>query len=187
MIVVVDIQNLQGHWNVLWIREFIPWNVQKETAPIAGPVFQTASVCTELSAPSEAERKYHWCYIAFNSSSTGVGKAKVWLTFWTVHLFICSFAEISNGFAFRIQPEYLQKQRGTVTEKHATITPSMHKSLFLLHCASKVKKAKTAKEKNIGLNRVLSSSKQNVVSFVADFYPAAAKYQSDIKGKIPIN
>lgn len=64
----------------------------------------------------------------------------------------------------------------------------MHKSLFLLHCASKVKKAKTAKEKkNIGLNRVLSSGKQNVVSFVADFYPAAAKYQSDIKGKIPIN
>lgn len=53
----------------------------------------------------------------------------------------------------------------------------------------KLKKQKTAKEKKnlIELNRVLSSGKQNVASFVVDFYPAAAKYQSDIKGKLPVN
>lgn len=50
-----------------------------------------------------------------------------------------------------------------------------------------LKKQKLHKEKNIELNRVLSSGKQNVACFVADFYPAAAKYQSNIKGKLPIN
>jgi len=51
------------------------------------------------------------------------------------------------------------------------------------------KKAKTAKgkKKTIELNRVLSSGKQNEASFVVDFYPAAAKYQNGIKGKLPIN
>lgn len=55
----------------------------------------------------------------------------------------------------------------------------------------KLKKQNLQKEKkkkqNIELNRVLSSGKQTVASFVVDFYPAAAKYQSDIKGKLPIN
>lgn len=54
----------------------------------------------------------------------------------------------------------------------------------------KLKKQKLQKKKKknqIELNRVLSSGKQNVASFVVDFYPAAAKYQSDIKGKLPIN
>lgn len=52
----------------------------------------------------------------------------------------------------------------------------------------KLKKQELQKKKNhIELNRVLSSGKQNVASFVVDFYPAAAKYQSDIKGKLPIN
>lgn len=40
---------------------------------------------------------------------------------------------------------------------------------------------------NSWLNSVLSNDKHNEVSFVVDFYPAAAKYQSDIKGKLPIN
>lgn len=53
----------------------------------------------------------------------------------------------------------------------------------------KLKKQKLQKKKknHIELNRVLNSGKQNVASFVVDFYPAAAKYQSDIKGKLPIN
>lgn len=83
----------------------------------------------------------------------------------------------------------MQEQRETGIEKDVTITPFINKSLYLLPCAREVKKAKTAKEKKnqIELNRVLSSGKQNVASFVVDFYPAAAKYQSDIKGKLPIN
>lgn len=35
-------------------------------------------------------------------SSTKMGKANVYLSFGTVHLFTCSFAEISDGFAPRM-------------------------------------------------------------------------------------
>lgn len=46
-----------------------------------------------------------------------------------------------------MQPEYLQKRRAAVIEKHATITPFVSESLSLLPCAREVKKAKTAEEK----------------------------------------
>lgn len=68
--------------------------------------------------------------------------------------------------------------------------PSLHllaKACLYCLVPGKLKKQKLQKKKNMELNSILSSGKQNVASFVVDFYPAAAKYQSDIKGKLPIN
>lgn len=67
--------------------------------------------------------------------------------FWNVHLFSFSLAEISNGFATRQYPDYLQEQRETAIGKDDTKTPFINKSLYLLPCAREIIKAKTAKEK----------------------------------------